>query len=84
MEKLAKYRVFIGIGGCLLAIIGCFLPWASVLGISVNFIDGDGKILLVCAIVSAILIYFKKDKFSLISSVGLVAMIAYPFIKAKN
>ena len=59
---------YLGLGGCALAIIGCFLPFAStsILGLTVNYIDGDGKILLIAMIISAVLIFLKKEKISLI------------------
>lgn len=69
MDFLKENKMYIGIGGCILAIIGCFLPFLnSSLGISINYISGNGKILLVTMVISAILIYLKKDKISLISS----------------
>ena len=75
MDTLIKYRKYIGLGGCLLAIIGCFLPWATALGYSVSFVDGDGKYLIIATIVSAILIYLKKDKISLIPTI--IAVVIY-------
>lgn len=68
MNFLIENRKYIGLGGCVLAIIGCFLPFASVYGMTASYINGDGKILLIAMIVSAVLIYLQKDNKSLISS----------------
>ena len=68
MEILNKNSKYIGLGGCILTIIGCFLPWSNFLGESYSQINGDGKIVLILAIVTAILIYLKKDKISLVTS----------------
>lgn len=114
MDILVKNRKYIGLGGCVVSVIGCFLPFASAFGINANYINGDGKLLLIAMIASAVLIYLKKDKISLIPSciggliflfsalkvlgtsgvkmgiglivilIGLICVIAYPFLKEKN
>jgi hypothetical protein len=43
------------IGAALAAIVGAFLPWVSVLGISVSGINGDGVITLTAGLVMLIL-----------------------------
>ena len=68
MDFLVKNRKYIGLGGCVLTIIGCFLPFVNALGISIDYIAGDGKLLSIAMVVSAVLICLKKDKNSLISS----------------
>ena len=68
MDFLVKNRQYVGYLGCALATVGCFLPFASVLGISVSYMSGNGKILLVAMIISAVLMYMKKEKASLIPS----------------
>lgn len=68
MEFLVKNRKYIGLGGCAIAAIGCFLPFVSIWGINFRYSSGDGIVVIIAMIVSAILIYLKKDKFSLISS----------------
>lgn len=73
MEVLNKNSKYIGFGGCILTIIGCFLPWITVLGMSINWFEGDGKLAILASIVTAVLIYLKKDKLSLITS-GLIAL----------
>ncbi len=75
MDFIKKNRMWIGIGACVAVVIGCFLPFASVsaFGISqsVNFIEGDGKIVLITAVISGVLLYLqngKYQKYSWISS----------------
>ena len=72
MDFIKKNCMWITIAGCALVLIGCFLPLAkvSVLGFSqaVNYIDGDGVIVLIAIIVSAVLAFLKKEKISLIST----------------
>ena len=74
LQKNSKYLGYTGYAGCILMILGNFLPFAtatvSLFGYSqsesIKFIDGDGVFVLIAAIVTAILLYFKKEKFSLI------------------
>ena len=50
-------KKIVGIIGLILAIIGCFLPFASVsfIGtINVNYLHGDGKIILILLIIGAL------------------------------
>ena len=70
MDMLKQNSKYIGYGGCALAALGTFLPLvtSSALGVSVAYISGDGKILLVLAVVAAVLMYLKKDMYSLIPS----------------
>ena len=71
MDFVKKNKKWIGIAGCALVIIGCFLPFAkaSLLGISqsASLMDGgDGWFFLVAAAVAGVLILLNKYKFSLI------------------
>ena len=75
MDFIKKNHMWIGIAACGAAILGCFLPFATVsafgLSESVNFIDGDGKLVLIAAVISGVLLYLqngKYQKFSWISS----------------
>lgn len=78
MDFIKKNRMWITLGGLALALIGCFLPFAkaSVLGFSqsVKYTDGDGILVIIAVIVSAVLVFLKKEKFSLIPS-GIAAII---------
>lgn len=64
MDFIKKNRMWITLGGLALALIGCFLPFAkaSVLGFSqsVKYTDGDGILVIIAVIVSAVLVFLKK------------------------
>lgn len=49
----------------IVAVIGCFLPFASLFGYGVNFIEGDGVFVVVLSIV-AVLVALFKPKFAFI------------------
>ena len=74
MDFIKKNRMWIILGGLALAIIACFLPFAkvSVFGYSqtINYIDGgrDGIIVIIAAAVAGVLVFLKKEKFSVIAS----------------
>ena len=74
MEFIKKNRMWIALGGLALAIIACFMPFAkvSVFGYSqtINYIDGgrDGIIVIIAAAVAGVLVFLKKEKFSVIAS----------------
>lgn len=80
MEFIKKNRMWITLGGLALAIIACFFPFAkvSVFGYSqsINYIDGarDGIIVIIAAAVAGVLVYLKKEKFSVIAS-GIAALV---------
>jgi len=69
-------KKMIGLGGCVLTILGCFLPFVSTFGISINYADGDGIFVIVAAIVSGILIFLNKSKAVLIPSIIAAAILA--------
>ena len=80
MDFIKKNRMWITLGGLALAIIACFLPFAkvSVFGYSqtINYVDGgrDGIIVIIAAIVAGVLVFLKKEKFSVIPS-GIAALV---------
>lgn len=47
------------LGGNVLAIIGCFLPFVSIFGFGVSYFEGDGKIVAVLCVVGIILALVK-------------------------
>lgn len=69
MKAILNYKKYIDIIGCIVAIVGCILPFASQLGITVKYIDGDGKIFLITTIITAVLVYLEKEKISLIPTI---------------
>jgi hypothetical protein len=80
MKKLLSF------GGCILGAIGLFLPFASVsyLGVSksVNFIDGDGVIVLITLIVAAVMMF--SDKLSKVSLIPLAIGLGITIYDATN
>lgn len=48
-----KMPYYLGIGGGAAVILGSFLPWAEVLGITVSGFDGDGVLTLILGLVGA-------------------------------
>ncbi len=80
MDFIKKNRMWITLGGLALVIIACFMPFAkvSVFGYSqsINYIDGgrDGIIVIIAAIVAGVLVFLKKEKFSVIPS-GIAALV---------
>lgn len=82
MEFIKKNRMWITLGGLALAIIACFMPFAkaSVFGYSqtINYVDGgrDGIIVIIAAAVAGVLVFLKKEKFSVIpSGIGAIVTI---------
>ena len=75
MEFLKNNAKWIGLAGCILMIIGCFLPFATVkiLGYSETINLGGtgalGIILIVNAIISGLVMITKKPKLSLITTI---------------
>lgn len=66
MDFIKSNKVWIGLGACVVAIIGNFLPFFSItfLGAKQNgisFFEGDGKIVIAAFVAAGVLIYLKKD-----------------------
>ena len=80
MEFIKKNRKWITLGGLALALIACFMPFAkvSVFGYSqtVALIDtkSAGIIVMIASIVAGVLVFLKKEKFSVIAS-GIAAIV---------
>ena len=80
MDFIKQNSKWIALSGLALAFIGCFLPFAkiTVMGMqqSINYVDGgrDGIIVIIAAIIAAVLIFLKKEKFSSIAS-GIAALV---------
>ena len=75
MQKNIKN--YIGLLGCIIGIIGCFLPFISILGINYSYIKGEGFLLSGLLIITMILIIIKKEKFSIIPVI--MSLILYLF-----
>ena len=89
MDFVKKNKFYIGLAGCALILIATFLPYAtvSIFGLkqSVAYIEGwEGKLILALSITSGLLLWFKKEKYSLIST-GLILLInLYGMINLKS
>ena len=88
MEIFKKYGKIIGIGAMILAIVGLFLPIAkvssSVLTLSVNFIDGDGIIVLIAMIISIVLFLLNKIIPTLVLTIISLGITLYDSINASR
>ena len=69
MNSLNKNLKYIGIGGCIIAIIGIFLPWISALGITGALIERLGIWLVLLLVSTGILFFFDSALFALIVSI---------------
>ena len=92
MDFIKNNIRWIGIGGILLSVISLFLPFATVsanifgtsIRESVTYVSGDGILVLIALIIAGILLFFKKDVFSLIC-IGIAAVISvYSAINVNN
>lgn len=91
MDFVKKNAKWIGVAGCALILIGCFLPFATVslFGISETislFKSGAlGIILIIAAIISgAIILLEKKPKLSLITSIISALLVILNVSNAKS
>ena len=80
MNNKSDTRQIIGIIGSILMIVGSFLPFANVGFFSVNYIDGDGVIVLVLAIISLVLMFVKHRGFSIITTLSALFVVIYDVI----
>ena len=89
MDFVKKNKLYIGLAGCALMLIGTFLSFAtvSVFGLkqSVSFIEGwEGKLILALAVGSGLLLWFKQEKYSLISTGIALLVDLYAMINVKS
>ena len=86
MDFIKQNSKWVILCGLVVAIIGCFLTFAkvSVLGFSqsINYVDDgrDGIIVIIAAIVAAVLVFLKKEKFSVIPSAIAAIVTIYDMI----
>ena len=62
-----------GYVGSLMLIVGPFLPVACVFGICINYIEGDGQIILVLGLISAYLV--KTERFKGLAGTGGISLL---------
>ena len=89
MDFIKKNKLYIGLAGCALMLIAVFLPFATVkffgLEQSVSFVEGwEGKFILALSVVSGLLLWFKKEKYSLISTGIIFLLDIYAMINLKS
>lgn len=90
LDKFVKQNNVVGIFSCLLIILGCFLPFASVsvfgYSQSVSLMsDGkDGIIFLVASIITIAMILIKKDILALITGIITGGLGIYEIIYTNN
>lgn len=71
MKKILKYKSeIIGYISSIIIILGTILPIVTINGVSQSFISENGKLVLACAVISAILYLFKVGFFSFIPAIG--------------
>jgi hypothetical protein len=80
MEQITSSRsTMIAIGAAVLTIVGAFLAWASILGISASGWDGgDGKLTSLAAVALVAVAFALKDRarqISMIVAAGLILLI---------
>ena len=81
MDKLKEKSFIIWCVGAGLILLGCILPFASTLGISVNYISGDGKLVLIFIAVGTVLLYLKKELYGMVSSLLGALLYLFDFFK---
>ena len=82
MNFIKNNKKLISLCGCIMIVLGCFLPLASAYDLySINYISGDGKFVIIAIIIAAILIVLNKHKVSLIPSVVAAIFFANNTIK---
>ena len=93
MDFIKKNKLYICLAGCALIFVSLFFAfakvsvagWGTSLSKSVNYIDcDDGKIVLVAVIAAAALIWFKKEKLSLIPTAIILVVTLIDIIDAKD
>lgn len=86
--KKRQIPAIIGILGALVTVIACFLPLytLSFLGLTKNvmYIEGDGVLVCACAVIVAVLIFVRKQRFSIIPVIGEVMFLCNTVFLAKD
>ncbi len=71
MKKILKYKSdIIGYISSIIIIVGTIVPIVTINGVSQSFISENGKLVLACAVIGAILYLFKVGFFSFIPAIG--------------
>ena len=79
LKVFKNYQKIIGLFGCILIVISCFLPFIHISLLNMDnkskFIQGDGKLVLALVIVSSLLIIFNKFKTSIIPTITIIIVL---------
>lgn len=82
-QKFKKASFWMLIGGNVLSIIACFLPFVEVLFLSKPYIDGEGKFVLALNVI-AIVLAFVKIKFAFIPNIVSMSLVCLTFVDCIN
>lgn len=84
MENMFKKSSFwMLIGGNVLSVIACFLPFVDVAFLSVPYIDGEGRFVLIMNVI-AIVLTFVKMKYAFIPNIISMSLICLTFVDCFN
>lgn len=71
------------IGGNVLSVIACFLPFVDVAFLSVPYIDGEGRFVLIMNVI-AIVLTFVKMKYAFIPNIISMSLVCLTFVDCFN
>ena len=70
----------IGVIGAAVSVFGCFLPYVSVLGFSLNYISSGGIFVVVLMVLTAVFLFFPKKGFAITAVVLSALNVMIPLI----
>ena len=86
--KKRHIPAIIGIIGALVTVIACFMPLytLSFFGMTKNvmYIEGDGVLVCVCAVIAVVLIFARKQRFSVVPVIGEALFLCNTVFLAKD
>lgn len=89
-QPALSLAALIGVIGAAVSILGCFLPFASVFGYSFNYfgsglgVSGDGFIVLILMVLTAVFLFFPKKGFAITAVVLSALNVLVPLFDAAN
>ena len=90
MQNTTNNKMALSIAGCVLLVIGCFVPLFSVsfLGnLTVDFYsdgEGDGVLIIILTVISAIIVFARRFKWLFIPGGLSLAIIVYDFFNMQS
>lgn len=77
MDAILKNKLYICLGGCFLIFIALFMPFVEIMGKTISYIKTDaGVIVLIVDIATAVLVFLKKEKLSLVGA-GIMLLMTF-------